>query len=52
VRDYSGTPAAEEALSVMMRAYEGLGMPQLSDDTRRVLQANFPASRYLAGAKR
>lgn len=52
VRDYSGTPAAEEALSVMMRAYEGLGMPQLSDDTRRVLQANFPGSRYLASAKR
>jgi hypothetical protein len=27
-------------------------MPQLRDDTRRVLEANFPGSRYLASAKR
>jgi outer membrane protein assembly factor BamD len=52
VRDYSGTPAAEEALSIMMRAYDGLGMAQLSDDARRVLETNFPGSRYLASAKR
>jgi len=52
VRDYSGTPAAEEALWIMMRSYDDLGMPQLSDDTRRVLEANFPSSRYLASAKR
>lgn len=52
VRDYSGTPAAEEALSILMRAYDGLGMPQLRDDSRRVLEANFPGSRYLSSAKR
>jgi outer membrane protein assembly factor BamD len=52
VRDYSGTPAAEEALWIMMRSYDDLGMPQLRDDTRRVLEANFPGSRYLASAKR
>lgn len=52
VRDYAGTPAAEEALSIMMRAYDGLGMTQLRDDARRVLEANFPGSRYLASAGR
>jgi outer membrane protein assembly factor BamD len=51
VRDFAGTPAAEEALSIMMRAYDGLGMEQLRDDTRRVLQSNFPGSRYLASAR-
>ena len=50
--DYAGTPAAEEALSIMMLAYDGLGMPQLRDDARRVLEANFPGSRYLATARR
>lgn len=52
VRDFSGTPAAEEALSIMIRAYDGLGMPELRDDTRRVLEKNFPGSRYLASARR
>jgi len=52
VRDYSGTPAAEEALSILVRAYDGLGMPQLRDDSRRVLETNFPSSRYLSSARR
>jgi outer membrane protein assembly factor BamD len=52
VRDYSGTPAAEEALAIMMQAYDGLALPQMSSDTRRVLEMNFPQSRYLAAAKR
>ncbi len=52
VRDFSGTPAAEEALSIMMRAYDGLGMPQMRDDARRILEINFPGSRYLASARR
>ncbi len=52
LRDYSGTPAAEEALSILMQAYDGLALPQLRDDARRVLELNFPGSRYLASAKR
>lgn len=51
VRDYSGTPAAEEALSILMRAYDGLGLAQLRDDARRVLEHNYPNSRYLAAAR-
>ena len=52
VRNYSGTAAAEEALSIMMRAYEALELPRLADDARRVLELNYPGSRYLASAKR
>ncbi len=52
LRDFSGTPAAEEALAILVRAYDGLDMPQLRDDSRRVLEANFPGSRYLTTARR
>ena len=52
VRNYAGTPAAEEALSILMRSYDGLGLAQLSADTRRVLELNYPGSRYLADAGR
>jgi outer membrane protein assembly factor BamD len=52
VRDYSGTPAAEEALSIMVRAYDALAMPQLRDDARRVLERNYPGSRFLAASGR
>ena len=52
LRDYAGTPAAEEALSVLVRAYDGLALPQLRDDARRVLELNYPGSRYLAAASK
>jgi len=52
LREYSGTPAAEEALSILMRAYDGLALPQLRDDARRVLELNYPQSRYLASSGR
>ncbi len=52
VRDYSGTPAAEEALAILASAYDALAMPQLRDDARRVLQLNYPQSRYLAAQRR
>jgi outer membrane protein assembly factor BamD len=47
--DYREAPALEEALFVMMQSYDALQMPSLRDDTRRVLVANYPQSRYLTG---
>ncbi len=47
VNDYREVPAAEEALFIMVRAYDALGMPQLRDDARRVLEKSFPKSEYL-----
>ncbi len=44
---YPSSPAQEEALGILVHAYAALEMPQLRDDTLRVLQKNFPNSRYL-----
>lgn len=52
LRDYAGSAAAEEALYVLVRAYDGLAMPQLRDDARRVLELNYPGSRFLASTQR
>jgi outer membrane protein assembly factor BamD len=46
--DYTDAPALEEALFIMLRSYEALGMTQLRDDTRRVMQASYPQSEYLS----
>jgi outer membrane protein assembly factor BamD len=50
--DYRDVPALEEALSILMRSYDALGMTQLRDDTRRVLEKNYPSSAYLTGGSR
>jgi outer membrane protein assembly factor BamD len=50
--DFKEVPASEEALAILMRSYAALGMTQLRDDTRRVLEKNFPRSPYLAGGER
>ena len=47
VKDYSDAPAREEALFLMIRAYDKLGMPVLRDDAQRVFVANYPDSRFL-----
>lgn len=47
VREYRTSPAVEEALSIMARSYDALGLVQLRDDTVRVLRQNFPESVYL-----
>lgn len=41
VETYHGADSAAESLSLMIEAYEGLGMTELANDTRRVLQMNF-----------
>ena len=47
VSDYQGVPAVEEALFIMLKSYDALGMTQLRDDTRRVLEKNYPKTEYL-----
>jgi outer membrane protein assembly factor BamD len=46
VSDYQGVPAVEEALFIMLKSYDALGMTQLRDDTRRVLEKNYPKTEY------
>ncbi|MDC8760385.1 outer membrane protein assembly factor BamD [Janthinobacterium fluminis] len=47
INDFRDSPAIEEALFIMMRGYDKLGMTELRDDTQRVLTKNFPNSRFL-----
>lgn len=47
--DYRDVPALEEALFILMRSYDALGMEQLRDDTRRIMEKSYPQSPYLAG---
>ncbi len=48
VSNYQETPAVEEALYIMMVAYDSLGLTDLRDDAERVMKKNFPDSDYLA----
>lgn len=52
VTDYQQVPAQEEALFIMVRSYDALGMAQLRDDTRAVMEKNFPNSEFLARGSR
>ncbi|MDR6429228.1 outer membrane protein assembly factor BamD [Variovorax paradoxus] len=46
--DYREVPALEEALYIIVRSYDALGMKDLRDDAQRVLTTNYPNSEYLA----
>ena len=46
--DYRDVPALEEALFILVRSYDALGMAQLRDDARRVMEKNYPQSEYLS----
>jgi outer membrane protein assembly factor BamD len=47
VADYSDAPSREEALYIMVRSYDRLGMLELRDDTARVFLKNYPNSRFV-----
>jgi len=47
ITDYAQVPATEEALYILVKSYEALGLSDLSKDARRVLDASFPQSNYL-----
>jgi outer membrane protein assembly factor BamD len=47
ITDYQGVPAQEEALFILHRSYERLGMTQLAADARRVLAQTYPSSEFL-----
>lgn len=46
--DYRDAPALEEALYILVRSYDKLGMNELRDDAKRVLDQNYPNSEFLA----
>jgi outer membrane protein assembly factor BamD len=46
VKQYQQAPAIEEALYIMVRSYDQLGLTDLKDDADRVYKQNFPKSTY------
>lgn len=47
IDNFQRTPAVEDALGLQALSYRALGLTDLQRDTQRVLQQNFPNSRYL-----
>ena len=52
IRDYDRAPAVEEALYILTKSYEKLGMVQLSNDAARVFKLNFPDSEMMVTGQR
>ena len=48
VQEFQQSPAVEEALFIMVRSYDKLGLVPLRDDAARVLGKNFPNSAFLS----
>ena len=46
--DYRDVPALEEALFIVVKSYDALGMTQLRDDAKRVLDKTYPQSEFTA----
>lgn len=46
IKTYPRAPAGEEAMFIMVSAYDKLGLTELRDDADRVLRKNFPDSRF------
>jgi len=46
IKTYPDAPANEEALFVLIKAYDALNMADLRDDAERVMRKNFPDSEY------
>lgn len=45
--DFRDVPALEEGLYILMQSYDALGMTQLRDDTKRVMEKSYPNSEYV-----
>jgi outer membrane protein assembly factor BamD len=52
IRDYDRAPAVEEALYLLTKSYEKLGMTDLSNDSLRVFKLNFPDSQMMITGQR
>lgn len=50
VRHFQGAPVVPDALVIMVKSYRALHATQLSNDALRVLQYNYPNSKYVKDA--
>jgi outer membrane protein assembly factor BamD len=42
ITDYPGVPANKEALQILVKSYDALGMKELKADSQRILDKNYP----------
>ena len=47
ITEYRNVPALEEATYLLYKSYDALGMVQLRDDAKRVLEKTYPQSEFL-----
>lgn len=47
IADYRDVPAIEEATYILYKSYDALGMNDLRDDMRRIMEKSYPQSQYL-----
>ena len=52
IENYQRTPSVEDALGIQSTIYAKIGMPELANDSLRVLKLNFPDSRYIKKAEK
>ncbi|MHB1200558.1 MAG: outer membrane protein assembly factor BamD [Polaromonas sp.] len=48
ISDFRNVPALEEATFILFKSYDALGMTDLRDDTRRIMEKSYPRSEYLS----
>ena len=46
--EYRSVPALEEALYIVFKSYDALGIPELRDDAKRILVSTYPQTEYLS----
>jgi outer membrane protein assembly factor BamD len=49
ITQYPNAPSHEEALFLLVKSYDKLGLTDLRDDADRVMRQNFADSKYLTG---
>ncbi len=47
ITEYRDVPALEEATYIVYKSYDALGMNQLRDDTKRIIEKTYPNSDFL-----
>ena len=52
VADYRDVPALEEAMFIIYKSYDALGLTQLRDDAKRVLETSYPQSEFLVNGEK
>jgi outer membrane protein assembly factor BamD len=48
IAEFRDVPAVEEATYILFKSYDALGLNELREDTRRVMEKTYPQSEYLS----